>query len=106
MIVICPKNPTRVIGYNNQGSYKKFTQYQEMNHTEVVKALQDLKNIPNEFWYTYDEIIRNCHFIDGIFYKCNYGRNDAQVILTFSSTSQVIPGFALPQISVVLEGIC
>ena len=106
MIVICPKNPTRVIGYNNQGSYKKFTQYQEMNHTEVVKALQDLKNITNEFWYTYDEIIRKCSFIDRIYNDCNYGRNDAQVIPTVSSSSQVVTGFAAkPQISVVLEGI-
>ena len=105
MIVICPLNPTPVYTFNRQGSYKKLTQYEKMNHTEVVKAIQDLKNNTNEFWYTYDEIIKKCGFLNGAYYESDYRRNYTQVIPTFSSSSQVVPGLAKPQISVVLEGI-
>ncbi len=106
MIVICPKNPTPVFGFNKQFAYKKLVQYEEMNQTEVVKTLKNLQSNTNEFWYTSGEIIINCYFILGEFHICDFGNNITEVDPMFPNNSQEIPEFTKRQISVTLKGIC
>jgi hypothetical protein len=78
VIVVCAENEVPPpSGYNTQVLYKKNIMFRNLNISEMIKTVKEIKNSSDEFWYSRDEILEKCTMVDGIFYFCEFG-NKAQ----------------------------